>query len=129
MSKSTSVIAELFIRGIPYPQEKSRGDLEAPEKWSDEIVRQTMGFPTVTGPCELEVLFVLPENKFPENYRYGGDLDNYVKWLNDALEKTVLKDAPGGDSAIVVLHARKRRVREGEETGARIILRRANPPL
>lgn len=129
MTAEPEVILECFIRGIPYAQEKSRGDLEAPQKWSEDIVRQTEALPRITGPCELDVEFILPANKFPDNYRFGGDLDNYVKRLSDAMERTILRDAPGGDSSIVILHARKRKAREGEATGARILFLTAPEPF
>ena len=72
------------------------------------------------GPCELTVEFVLPADKFPKNFPYGMDLDNLLKRLQDALEKTVLKDVPGRDSAIVVVHASKRPAESGARTGARL---------
>jgi len=75
------------------------------------------------GPCELDVEFVLPADKFPRDFPYGMDLDNLLKRLLDALGKTVLQDAPGGDSAIVRLSARKHPASPTEEPGARIVLR------
>lgn len=71
----------------------------------------------------MEVEFVLPTDKFPKDFPFGMDLDNLLKRLLDALGKTVLKDLPGKDSAIVDLRASKRPARNGEATGARVIIR------
>jgi Holliday junction resolvase RusA-like endonuclease len=68
----------------------------------------------------LDVTFVLPKDRFPEDHPHGTDLDNLLKRLLDALGKTVLREAPGKDGAITELRAKKRMVREGEPCGARI---------
>ena len=123
VSEAEKVLVDRFIRGVPYAQSKTKGRLRAPETWTATVREQTTGLPTVKGPCELLVEFVLPADKFPPDFPYGMDLDNLLKRLLDALEDTVLKDVQGGDSAIVVLQACKRPVRPEEEPGARVILR------
>jgi len=113
-------MVSLFLQGTPYPRNKSRGRVEAAAEWSASVVTQTAGLELVRGPCRLEVTFVLPRDRFPEDHPHGTDLDNLLKRLLDALGKTVLREAPGKDGAITELRAKKRMVREGEITGARI---------
>ena len=128
MSEPEGVLIDRFVRGIPYARSKTKGRLEAPGIWTSAVIEQTTGLPTVTGPCELSVEFVLPGDKFPRDFPFGMDLDNLLKRLLDALEKTVLNGAPGGDSVIVALAARKRPIHPGEEPGARVVFRRAKFP-
>lgn len=64
-----------------------------------------------------------PTSKFiparqPQN-PYGGDLDNLVVTVLDALARTVLEPA-GGDGAVRELFAGKRAAREHEGPGVRI---------
>jgi Holliday junction resolvase RusA-like endonuclease len=122
------IIIDRFIRGVPYARSKSKGRLGAPRVWTSAVVEQTAGLPLIAGPCQLEVEFVLPWDKFPSDLPFGMDLDNLLKRLLDALGTTVLQSAPGGDSAIVSLQARKRPLRQGEEPGARITFRPATFP-
>lgn len=117
-----------FIRGVPYARSKAKGRLEAPKVWTDDVVRQTAALRTIEGPCELTVDFVLPANKFPPDFPYGMDLDNLLKRLLDALGQTVLQNAPGRDSAVVSLIARKRVAGPSDETGAQILLREVEFP-
>jgi Holliday junction resolvase RusA-like endonuclease len=74
------------------------------------------------GPCKLEVEFILPRDRFPNDHPFGSDLDNLLKRFQDALGKTVLREAPGQDGAITELVARKRKAAPGEATGARFNL-------
>src|SRR6266545_4638347 len=114
--------AEIFVEGTPYPWHKVRGDIEGPERWSAAIRLQTEKLPAVSGPCRLEVEFVLPRDRFPRDHPYGTDLDNLLKRLLDALKGTVLSTLPGTDGAIVELRASKIPASPGETTGARIVL-------
>lgn len=109
-----------FIIGIPYAQSKTRGRRGGPQEWSDAIRNQTANLPKLQGRCRLEVEFVLPADKFPKDYPYGMDLDNLLKRLLDGMATTVFCEVPGGDSAVWELHATKRPVANGEDTGARI---------
>lgn len=117
------LLIDCFIEGIPYAQNKVRGDLEAPERWTQAIMEKCRQMPAVKGPCLLEVEFVLPTNKFPKDLPFGMDLDNLLKRLLDALGETVFRGIPGKDSAIVDLRASKRPVRNGEASGARVVIR------
>lgn len=121
-----AIILESFIRGVPYARSKTKGRLEAPQVWTEQIRAQTAGLARVREACALEVEFILPTDKFPKDFPYGMDLDNLLKRLLDALGKTVLSEAPGTDSAVVEIRATKRKVRYGEEPGALVKVREAS---
>jgi Holliday junction resolvase RusA-like endonuclease len=109
-----------FVRGTPYSRSKNRGDTAGVKRWSDAVISQTKRLRKVRRACRLNVEFVLPKTRPPTDYPYANDLDNLLKLLLDALGQTVLRYAPGRDSAIVELHASKRLAGKGEKTGALI---------
>jgi|SRR2546421_10854165 len=113
---------EVFVEGTPYPWHKVSGDIEGPGRWSAAIRQQTDRLPALSGPCRLEVEFILPSDRFLGTNRYGTDLDNLLKRLLDALKSTVLRTAPGLDGAIVELRASKVPAGTDNKTGARILL-------
>jgi len=98
------------IRGVPYPQQKRRGDLQAPKRWTDAVVEQTRHLPRVSEACFLKLTFLLPANKFPNDFPYGPDLDNLLKRTLDALRRTIFCDAKGGDSCVIAIVAMKAKV-------------------
>ncbi len=106
------------IIGVPYGQDKVRGDVDAPKKWSDKIKTQTSIFEKVTSPCILRVTFYLPPSKFPSDLPYGNDIDNLLKRFCDALGETIFLDAPGKDSVIISVEACKVKVSDDKEAGA-----------
>ncbi|MBI3933295.1 MAG: hypothetical protein HY316_01300 [Acidobacteria bacterium] len=106
-----------FIQGIPYPRHKQRGDIQAPKRWTDEVVQQTEDLPKVANACLLKLTFCLPPDKFPTDLPYGPDLDNLTKRTLDALQCTVFQDAKGHDSYVVVLIAMKTKVANSTEAG------------
>lgn len=110
----------VLIRGVPYSQMKSRGDKEAPRRWSDAIVEQTRGLPCVMDACLVKITFLLPPDKFPSDFPYGPDLDNLLKRFMDALNETVFCEARGEDSCIVSMTVMKTRVASREEAGAHL---------
>lgn len=110
------------MEGTPYPWHKVRGDIEGPGRWSEAIRQQTERLATVSGPCRLDVEFVLPSDRFPRDHPYGTDLDNLLKRLLDALKSTILKTAPGLDGAIVELRASKVPAGTDNMAGARMVL-------
>lgn len=61
--------------------------------------------------------FRLPDDKFPRDHPFGSDLDNLLKRLCDALQKTIFSEAPGGDGVIVSIEATKVPV-GGDNAGA-----------
>jgi hypothetical protein len=105
------------IRGIPYAQAKSRGDLNAPARWTAAVIAATEKLPTVTEASFLKVTFLLPADKFPRDFPYGPDLDNLLKRTMDALAKTVFRNAAGHDSCVIAVFAMKTKVASDEEAG------------
>lgn len=106
------------IDGVPYSQDRRRGDQTAAGRWSKAIVAQTADQPRIVGPCLMRVTFRLPESKFPADHPYGNDLDNLLKRFCDALKQTILLIAPGQDGAIVSVEATKIRVPSDADAGA-----------
>jgi len=109
-------MVKVFIKGTPYSQNKRRGKVEAPKEWSEAIVEATAELPKIKFPCSLSAEFVLPGDKYPKDFPQGPDLDNLLKRLLDALQKTVLQD----DSLVIQLEASKRQARTGEPAGVYI---------
>lgn len=106
------------ISGIPYGQDKSRGDSAAAKSWSLAIIQQTTDTPRIVGPCLMRVTFRLPPDKFPKDHPFGNDLDNLLKRFCDAIQQTVLTAVPGRDGAIVSVEATKVQVGSPAEAGA-----------
>lgn len=113
---------DLFIEGIPYGQRKPRGDIEAPDRWTESVKQATKNLSKVKGPCYMTVVFVLPEDKYPSDHPYGPDLDNLTKRLFDALNDTVFSETAGKDGSVVQFVVSKRKAIESEPTGARVII-------
>ena len=111
------------INGIPYCQQKARGNVGATEQWSKAVKAQTANLPKVKGSCRLKVTFFLPPNKYPKDHPYGPDLDNLVKRLCDAMNQTVFADVAGKDGAITELVASKQQVDDPQAAGAEIEIR------
>ncbi|MFC2049631.1 RusA family crossover junction endodeoxyribonuclease [Chloroflexota bacterium] len=113
---------DLFIEGIPYGQRKPRGDIEAPDRWTQAVKQATKSLPKVQGPCYMIVVFVLPKDKYPSDHPHGPDLDNLMKRLLDALNNTVFSGVAGKDGSVVHLVVSKRKAMQNEPTGARVII-------
>jgi len=105
------------ISGIPYGKSKTRGDIEAPKKWTQSIISQTRELPKITEACILRVMFLLPVNKFPKDLPYGPDLDNLMKRFSDALNQTIFSRAAGKDSCIIEMSVIKTIVDSEDEAG------------
>ncbi len=108
----------VFISGEPYCQNKNRGNIHGTKAWSQAIIEATQKLPRITSECRAEIAFILPANKYPADHPYGPDLDNLMKRLFDALNKTVLVDVAGKDGAIVEVVASKRETSETDPPGA-----------
>ena len=108
---------KIRVRGVPYPQLKATGNVDARLEWTDKVIEKTSGLRKVVGPCLLRVTFKLPSNKFNGKNPYGTDLDNLLKRFLDALSKTVFADAPGQDACVVSLEASKVHVQNPNEAG------------
>ena len=111
---------QLNISGIPFGKIKRRGDKDAPEKWTQNIIEKTKFLPKVKDACILKVTFLLPPNKFPKDFPYGPDLDNLIKRFNDALNETIFSETEGKDSCVIELNVMKTRVEKESEAGAYI---------
>ena len=109
-----------FISGVPYAKLKSRGDKEAPKRWSRAIKEQTSDLPRVRHACFINVTFLLPPDKFPTDLPYGPDLDNLLKRFLDDLKETLFANAAGGDSCIVSITAAKVKVDSPAKSGAHL---------
>jgi hypothetical protein len=106
------------INGIPYGQDKTRGDTDAPGRWTSAVIEQTQHLPKITDACILKVTFVLPSDKFPPDYPFGSDLDNLLKRFMDALNDTIFSDAKGKDSCVVLITTMKTKAETNSEAGA-----------
>jgi len=106
------------ISGVPYGKSKTRGDIEAPKKWTQSVIDQTKHLPKVTEACILRVTFLLPPNKFPKDLPYGPDLDNLMKRFSDALNQTIFSNTEGKDSCVVEMSVMKTMVDSEFESGA-----------
>jgi Holliday junction resolvase RusA-like endonuclease len=106
------------INGTPYGQLKSRGRKDGCAEWTRAVVEQTRELDRVSGACTVDVTFFLPADKYPLDHPFGSDLDNLLKRFFDALQQTVLADAPGKDGCVVELAARKRKASSAEPPGA-----------
>ena len=60
-------VSEAFVKGVPYGQDKARGDKAAAELWSAEVIRQTNNMKRVTHACAMNVTFLLPEQVPPKS--------------------------------------------------------------
>jgi len=106
------------ISGGPYGKRKTKGDTEAPEKWTQSVIEQTRYLHKVTEACILRVTFLLPPNKFPKDLPYGPDLDNLMKRFSDALNQTIFSNTEGQDSCIVEMAVMKTMVDSENDAGA-----------
>ena len=106
------------IVGTPYAQDKPRGRTDGCSEWTQSVIRQTADLPQIMGPCVMRLVFILPNDKCPTDHPYGNDLDNLLKRFCDALQETVLRNAPGRDGAIVRVEAEKILASLGDPPGA-----------
>lgn len=109
-----------FINGTPYGKSKTKGDIEAPSRWSKSIIEQTSKLPKVQEACIAKITFYLPEDKFPTDYPFGPDLDNLLKRFLDALNETILAEAQGKDSCIISFNVSKAKVANVSEAGVHL---------
>jgi len=108
------------ITGIPYPRNKTRGNLDAPKEWTEAVVQNTAHLPKIKDACLLRITYMLPRSHIPMDYPFGTDLDNLNKRFLDGLCRTVFSDARGKDSCVVAMETMKVIVDTKEEAGAHI---------
>ncbi len=106
------------IDGIPYAKIKSRGDKQAPKRWTTAIVAATDGMPKVKDACLVRVTYLIPRRNVPKDFPYGTDIDNLNKRFFDALSQTIFSEAKGKDSCVIALEAMKVVVESDSEAGA-----------
>jgi Holliday junction resolvase RusA-like endonuclease len=111
---------KVFIPGEPYCQNKTKGNVSAGKAWTQTIIKVTENLPKINTKCKAEIVFTLPENKYPSDHPYGSDLDNLLKRLFDALNQTIFTDVPGKDGSVVEVKASKKKTSEIEPPGAHI---------
>ena len=63
-----------MISGIPYGKSKKRGDVEAPNKWTEAVIKQTEVLPKITDTCIIRVTFLLPKDKYPPDFFRMGQI-------------------------------------------------------
>ncbi|MCG8334113.1 MAG: RusA family crossover junction endodeoxyribonuclease [Proteobacteria bacterium] len=107
----------LFINGVPYSQNKARGNKEGPKEWTDRVIQETKQLEKVKDACILKVSFLLPPDKFPKDFPFGPDLDNLLKRFLDALTQTVFSEAQGNDSCVISMNVSKVKVESAEKAG------------
>ncbi|MCK6600593.1 MAG: RusA family crossover junction endodeoxyribonuclease [Bacteroidetes bacterium] len=108
------------IYGIPYSQNKTRGNVSAPIEWTETLIRETSSLGKVKEACHMRATFFLPADKFPTDLPFGSDLDNLTKRLFDALNKTVFSEAKGMDSCVLSMYITKTKESENEPPGVLI---------
>ncbi|MDP8211765.1 MAG: RusA family crossover junction endodeoxyribonuclease [Candidatus Zapsychrus exili] len=113
-------VMTIRIKGIPYSKNKARGKIQATEEWTQDVTRQTEGLPKIKEACMMKVTFLLPADKFPKNFPFGPDLDNLLKRLCDALNKTIFSESPEKDSCIISLNAVKSKVNCNKDCGVNL---------
>jgi Holliday junction resolvase RusA-like endonuclease len=105
---------------VPYSRNKSRGDIGAAGRWSEQVKEQTKTLPRVKEACAMKVTFLLPPNKFPADFPHGPDLDNLLKRFMDALNETVFSETQGKDSCVVILTVMKTKVPSDAQAGVHL---------
>ena len=118
-----NINAHLLIKGGAYPFTKNRGDTAAKERWKLAIINATKRLLKVRGACEVDIWFSLPPDRFPLDFPFGTDLDNLSKLVLDAMNKTVLSEAPGKDSCVVSLSTNKTKAKSDGEVGIYLSIR------
>jgi Holliday junction resolvase RusA-like endonuclease len=113
---------EKMIVGIPYSQNKVKGDIGGCARWSQVIIDSTKSLPKLKPPYRIDITFILPGSKYPKDHPYGSDLDNLTKRLFDALNNTIFSEAPGKDGSVIKMIVSKRKAVKDKPTGALIIV-------
>jgi len=58
------------ISGVPYAKSKSRGDRQAPQRWTEAFIDQTKGFPQVSKACLPKATFLFPPDRCLSGQRH-----------------------------------------------------------
>lgn len=92
---------DVFIKGVPYSRWKVKGDREAADKWTQDVIRQTKNIRKIRRRVSANLKFILPPDEFPDDFQEGPDIDNLIKRFFDALGKTIFSKVTGRDSVVV----------------------------
>ena len=68
--------------------------------------------PKIKEACEMRIIFMLPPDKYPLDHPYGSDLDNLLKRVQDALNRTIFSEVPGKDGCVVGLSVKKYKAKD-----------------
>jgi hypothetical protein len=118
LAKNSVPYLRIKIDGVPYPKIKSRGDKQAPKRWTAAVVAATGGLPKVKDACLVRVTYLIPRRNVPKDIPYGTDIDNLNKRFFDALSQTIFSEAKGRDSCVIALEAMKVVVESDSDAGA-----------
>ena len=125
MAKPAGVLVDCVVQGRPHVPRGSSGSSEPGGAWSRQVIDETLKFPRITGPCEMEVEFVLPVETDSWELPWEMTLDHLTRHLLDALRETILGRGESAEGELVTLRTRKRVARRGEATGAHIVVTKA----
>jgi len=89
------------------------------------VIDAAIGQPRISNACELDVEFVLPRDRVLWILPSETSLSSMLRVLLEALEDTVLRDAPEKEGSIVSIRARAKIAEAGHEPGTHIVLRQA----
>jgi hypothetical protein len=115
LTHEPAALVDFFVPGPPHSQ----------KPWVTRVIDAALGQSRVTSACELDVEFILPRDRVLWILPSETNLSSMLRVLLEALEDTVLRDAPEGRGGLVTIRARTRLADAEQEPGTRIVLRRA----
>ena len=115
LTHESAPLVDFFVPGAPHSQ----------KPWVSRVIDAAIGQPRISSACELDVEFVLPRDRVPWILPSETSLSNMLRVLLEALEDTVLREAPEGEGSLVAIRARAKLAGANQEPGTHILLRRA----
>ena len=115
MTHEPAALVDFFVPGPPHSQ----------KPWVTRVIDAAIGQPRISNACELDVEFVLPRDRVLWILPSETSLSSMLRVLLEALEDTVLRDAPEKEGSIVSIRARAKIAEAGHEPGTHIVLRQA----
>jgi len=110
-----AALVDFFVPGPPHSQ----------KPWVSRVIDAAIGQPRVSCACELDVEFVLPRDRVPWILPSETSLTNMLRVLLEALEDTVLREAPEAEGSLVTIRACVKLAETDQKPGTHIVLRRA----
>lgn len=123
-----AVLVDRFIEGRPAVPQNTLGGADPRNLWTTRVIDATVGLPALAGSCALDLEFILPVHQDSWELPWEVTLDHILKWTLDTLQQTVLRYERLAGASLVSVSARTRVARRGEETGARLVIRRVRSP-